>query len=136
MIRDALIQDVPQMLDRAKISHSKSVHRHIPFERRDCEKVFSDLIRNEAGLVLTDGFGAFYAGVMDIFPWNRGYHRFIEIGYDGVPLSALIPALKERLPAGTEISIGSEPGPKAKARSRLYRMHGFKPSVLSYTLTL
>lgn len=132
MIRDALIQDVPSMLDRAEASHAKSVHRNVPFVRQDCEAVFSALIRDASGVVLTDGLGGFFAGAMTPFHFNASRMRLLEIGFDGLPLAALLDELTTRTPPQTEIIFAQERGPRARALGRLYRMNGLKPSTLAW----
>lgn len=130
---EARIQDVPAMVARARDSHDRSVHAHIAFDVRDTEATFSDLIRDDAGLVLTDGRGGFYAGLLTPFHFNRSRFRLLEIGFDGLPLRALLPELTDRVPDGTEIAFAAERGPRSKALGRLYRACGLSPSALSYT---
>ena len=121
------------MVARARTSHARSVHAHIPFSKADCEATFAALIRCDTGIVLTDGKGGFFAGALSPFHFNYAHTRLIEVGFDGLPLGPLLATLKRRAP-NAEITFAQERGPRAKALGRLYRMHGLRPASLGWTL--
>lgn len=135
MVREACLEDIPELVARAKPIHAQSVHAHIPFDAEDAALVFTRAIQADEGCVLI-GEKGFFVGVLSSFHFNLSQYRLVEMGWGGGDAKAIIQAAchwaKER--GAIEVAFGMERASasgRTKALLRLLKIYGGVPSCLS-----
>ncbi|MEP3891376.1 MAG: hypothetical protein ABJN69_13030 [Hellea sp.] len=132
MVREAGLEDIPELIARAKSIHAHSVHAHIPFHDDDAAQVFGRAIALDEGCVLI-GERGFFVGQLSPFHFNLSALRLVEMGWGGGDAKEIIQAAcewaKER--GAIEVAFGVERTAKTAALLRLFRMTGGVPSCLS-----